>query len=121
MLNLGLIFLGGGVGSCLRYLMQSALRKSDGIGFPTGTFVINLIGCLAIGIAAGVLIKYKLNPAWGLLLMTGLLGGFTTFSSFGLEFVMLVKNNQTGIALLYAILSNFVGIALAALGLYCIK
>ncbi len=121
MLNLGLIFLGGGLGSCLRYLLQSSVGKSDGISFPTGTFLINIIGCLAIGITAGLMLRYKLNPAWGLLVMTGLLGGFTTFSSFGLEFVQLVKNNQTGIALLYMILSNFVGIALAALGLYCIK
>jgi fluoride exporter len=119
--NLLLVFIGGGIGSCLRYLMQFVFNKSDGMSFPFSTFIVNILGCLAIGIIAGMIYKYKLNGAYGLLLVTGLLGGFTTFSSFGLEFVQLLKNNQTGIALLYAIMSNFVGLALAALGLYVIK
>lgn len=119
--NLLLIFIGGGIGSCLRYAIQLGIGRSETTGFPTGTFIVNILGCLAIGISAGLMERYKISPAYGLLVMTGLLGGFTTFSSFALEFVELWKNNQAGIALLYVLLSNFVGIGFAIVGLYCIK
>ncbi len=119
--NLLYIFIGGGIGSCLRYLVQFLTGKTNYSGFPIATFIVNVIGCFVIGFVAGLLIKYKLNPAWTFFIITGLLGGFTTFSSFALEFVELVQNNKGGIALLYVILTNFVGLALSALGLYCIK
>ena len=88
---------------------------------PTSTFFVNIIGCFCIGIVAGLLSKYKVNELYALLLITGILGGFTTFSSFALEFVQLWKNNQITLALLYVVFTNFVGIAFAAFGLYCIK
>lgn len=119
--NIFYVFIGGGIGSCLRYGITIITGKPNGVNFPLSTFLVNIIGCLVIGMVAGLFYKYKLNSTYAVLLITGLLGGFTTFSSFALEFVELMKNNQTGIALLYVLLTNFVGLALAALGLYCIK
>ncbi len=116
-----IVFLGGGLGSSLRYLISLFIGKSDGIHFPTATFIVNVLGCFCIGLVAGLLNKFKVNEVYALFLITGILGGFTTFSSFAIEFVQLWKNNQTTLALLYVLFTNFVGIAFAAFGLYCIK
>ena len=115
------VFLGGGLGSSLRYIMSLVIGKSDGLHFPTSTFIVNILGCFCIGIVAGLMSKYKVNELYALLLITGILGGFTTFSSFALEFVQLWKNNQITLALLYVLFTNFVGITFAAIGLYCLK
>lgn len=115
------IFIGGGIGSILRYMIQVFSGKSLNNGFPIATLLVNVLGCLVIGILAALALKLKWNEQLMLFVFTGLLGGFTTFSSFSLEFVQLMKNNQTGMALLYVGLSNFAGLGLCALGYFYTK
>ncbi len=109
------VFIGGGIGACCRYLIQLGLGKHDGQSFPWATFITNVAGCILIGLLASSAMKGKWNEAFSLFIFTGILGGFTTFSSFSSEFVQLMKNNQTLIALIYVGLSNFVGLSLCAL------
>lgn len=115
-MNMFMVLIGGGIGAVLRYFVQLGIGKSDGNVFPMSTFLVNIIGSLLIGILAAVALKYKWNEMMVLLVFTGFLGGFTTFSSFALEFFQLMKNNHTGLAFLYLGLSNFVGLALCVLG-----
>ncbi len=120
-MNLLYVFVGGGIGASLRYLIQFVTGKHNGSGFPVSTFTVNLLGCLAIGILAASVLKLKWNEQLVLFVFTGILGGFTTFSSFSMECIQLLKNNQTGMALLYFGLSNFAGLSLCALGFYLAK
>ena len=84
--NILLVGLGGGIGSMLRYLSQRMADKLYTIHFPWGTFSVNIIGCFLIGIFWGISFKsFETNENWKLFLMTGLCGGFTTFSAFTLE------------------------------------
>lgn len=114
------VLIGGGIGAYGRYALSLAIHK-PGNGFPLSTFLINITGCLFIGLVSGLAFKFKWSEAYVLFFMTGILGGFTTFSSFGMEFYQLMKNNQTLLAFIYLGLSNFVGIGLCALGYYLAK
>lgn len=114
------VAVGGALGSVARYLMGSALATQAvqwGVRFPVGTFAVNLVGCLLIGLVAGLADKHALIAADArLFLVTGVLGGYTTFSSFGLETVMLLKGGDIGLALAYVLGSVVLGVALVALG-----
>lgn len=115
------VVIGGGIGAGLRFLMQELLGKSDGHSFPLSTFLVNITGCFLIGLLAALAFKMKWPEALTLLVFTGLLGGFTTFSSFSLEFFQLMKNNHNGVAFMYLGLSNIVGLGLCWLGYLIIK
>ena len=117
--SLLLVGLGGGLGAMARYLLGSvALQLSPDSRFPYGTFVVNVVGCLAIGVLAGMAGKHDwLSPQVRLFLMTGLLGGFTTFSAFGLETVELLRRGEWSIALAYVGGSVAVAIAAVWIGL----
>ena len=104
-LTLPLIALGGAVGSILRYLMVSA------IGAPLGTAAVNVLGSFAIGV---LFILLGSRESWQFLLMTGLLGGFTTFSAFSLDSFTLFERGQIGLAAAYV--AGSVGLSLLALG-----
>ena len=87
--------------------------------FPCATLWINILGCLCAGIFFACSQKYPvLQQEARLFLMVGILGGFTTFSSFGLESFLLLKQGAMGLALLYALFSLIVGIIVLALGFY---
>ena len=120
-MNLIYVFLGGGIGACLRYLLTQVLGKSDGHQFPLNTFITNLLGCFLIGILFSYFFKTKLSEPYTLFWIVGVLGGFTTFSSFGLEFVALFRNGHIFTAFTYALLSNLLGISLAFIGLQLAK
>lgn len=120
-MNLLFVFLGGGIGASLRYLLQLTVGKHEGIGFPINTFLVNILGCFVIGILASMAVKLKWNEAFVLFLLTGILGGFTTFSSFALEFNSLIKSSQLGLALAYVGLSNVIGLGVCGLGYYIVK
>ncbi|WP_103259162.1 fluoride efflux transporter CrcB [Tabrizicola aquatica] len=105
--TLPLIALGGALGSVLRYLMVAA------VGAPWGTAAVNVLGSLAIG-AAFVLLDTR--TGWQLFLMTGLLGGFTTFSAFSLDTLKLVQQGQPLTAALYVLASVAVSLLAVALG-----
>ena len=112
----GLLFLGGGAGAVARYALGLWVEARVGPGFPWGTFAVNVGGCLAIGVVATLADEHLwISPASRLLLVTGLLGGFTTFSTFGLETWQLIEDGRTGLALSYAVGSAAAG--LAAVGL----
>jgi CrcB protein len=120
-MNFFYVFLGGGIGAFLRYIVQVFLGKHNGSSFPFSTFSVNLLGCFLIGLIAALAFKNKWNEQIILFGITGVLGGFTTFSSFALEFTNLLKNNHIGMALLYVGLSNILGLVFCGLGFYLIK
>ena len=112
-----LVFLGGGIGSVLRWLTGLAALRLFGPGFPAGTLAVNLAGCLLMGVLARVLAGAGAGEA-RLLLLTGVLGGFTTFSAFALDTAALVGRGESGPALVY-VLATLGGTLLAvALGLW---
>ena len=118
-----LVALGGAVGSVARYLMASSIQTSTGWDFPLGTVLVNILGCFLIGILY-VLLVARPDPRHDLraLLMVGVMGGFTTFSSFSLETVTMAMNgNYTGaslnvvISVAACLVGTILGVALARL------
>lgn len=107
---------GGSIGTLLRFWLSSGANRLWSDGFPAGTLLVNLTGCLVIGILAGISSDNGWNDTIRLFLFTGLLGGFTTFSSFGLETLELLNSGRTARAISYLLLSNFGGIGLAYAG-----
>lgn len=113
------IALGGALGSVLRFAMNEALSARFGRAFPWGTLSINVIGSFLIGLAAVLLVeRWDLSPAVRLGLMVGVLGGFTTFSSFSLEVVNLAQNGALLRAMLYVLASVSVCVLAAAAGIH---
>ena len=111
--NLFIVALGGGVGSALRYFIQESLHKRIENFAPYGTFVVNILGCLFIGLLIGLVEKEKIsNPQMNLLLISGFCGGFTTFSTFAHQGQTLLTDKPWQ-ALLYLSLSVVVGVAFA--------
>lgn len=113
-----LVALGGAAGSVFRYLISLYMPKPES-GFPLGTFAVNAVGCLIIGLLMAFLFRTP-NESLRLLLATGFCGGFTTFSAFGIETVQLMSNGKTGIALAYIAASLFAGLIAVALGFFLV-
>ena len=113
-MNLLAVMMGGALGSAARYGLSAAMNPSTGDGMPWGTLAANVLGCLAIGWLAGQISEG--HEALRLGMLVGVLGGFTTFSSFGLEAVRLMGTGQWGLATAYVLLSNGGGLAGAWLG-----
>ena len=109
---------GGALGAGARYLAYTEVTRIWGAAFPWGTLVINVSGSLLIGMLMAILL-IKLPDAIGLriFLVTGVLGGFTTFSAFSMEFVALMERSEITYALLYAAGSVVLSIAACWLGL----
>ena len=101
-----LVALGGAVGSVARYLMASSIQSATGYQFPLGTVLVNILGCFLIGILY-VLLVARPDPRHELraLLIVGVMGGFTTFSSFSLETVTMAMNGNYGGATLNVVVS----------------
>ena len=115
--NFLLVMLGGAVGSGLRYEVGRLTLRHFGPGFPWGTFAVNLIGGLAMGLLVGALtgVGMTSRPAW-LLLGVGVLGGFTTFSSFSFDLFVLFERDQFWLAIAYTFGSVFGALLLFAIG-----
>ena len=111
MKSLVIVAIGGGLGSMGRYLLSGwVLHRAVAWQFPLGTFVVNVLGCLFVGVLGGLVVKHDLLSADArLLLFTGVAGGFTTFSAFGLETFYLLRKGEAGIAAAYVVLSILVG------------
>jgi CrcB protein len=114
-----LVALGGALGSVGRYKLSGfVLHHTIDWRFPAGTFAVNVIGCLVAGVLAGLSERQGLLSADArLLLFTGFLGGFTTFSAFGLETMFLLKRGEIGIAVANVLLSVAAGLAAMWLGM----
>ncbi|MBW8362165.1 MAG: fluoride efflux transporter CrcB [Kaistella sp.] len=114
------IFIGGGFGSVLRFLISNHTQKLWNINtFPMGTFVVNMIGCFLIGVFTSYFIKIDNHMKF--LLITGFCGGFTTFSAFSAENMSLWENGNYFILSLYILLSVIVGLAAVYFGLNMTK
>jgi fluoride exporter len=108
-----LVALGGAVGSVLRYETGALVLRQVGTApFPWGTFTVNVLGCAIAGVLAGLGERHAfLTAEMRLLLFTGFLGGFTTFSAFGVETIALVERGEWAVAALYVVLSLTCGLA----------
>jgi fluoride exporter len=107
-----LVFVGGGLGSTLRYLVNIVCPRLLGTAFPYHTFIINITGSTVMGLIAGYLaFRGETAASWRLFLMTGILGGYTTFSAFSLDAAMLYERGEIGLALFYVLGSVVLSIA----------
>jgi CrcB protein len=118
MKNLLLVGIGGGIGTMARYLCQRLVANTYMGHFPWGTFAVNIIGCLFIGIFWGISFRsFNSNESWKLFLMTGLCGGFTTFSAFTLEGIGLLKEQRLALFFSYIAASVIIGLAATYFGM----
>ena len=121
-MNILLVAVGGALGAVARFVVGNAVSKAIGSALPYGTFVINVIGCFAMGLLMTIIVDRELLPAtWRLLLCVGLLGGFTTFSSFGYEALMLLTEGRLLAALAYVGGSVVLGLMAAGMGVLCAR
>jgi CrcB protein len=112
-----LLFAGGGAGSVLRYAVGLWVEARTGPGFPWGTFAVNVSGCFLIGVLATLADEHAwITPAARLALVTGVLGGYTTFSAFGLETWQLVEDGRAWLAVMNVSASVAAGIAAVVAG-----
>ena len=112
-----LVFVGGGIGSVCRYAMATGFQRTFPGPFPVGTFTVNLLGCFAIGLVGALgLERAAISPEARTFIMVGILGGFTTFSSFAWESLGLLTVKDLLRASLYVGGSVFCGLLGAFLG-----
>ena len=113
-----IVFIGGGLGTVMRFLISKILPYS-GKGFPWSTFSANMIGCLIIGVITGYFLKNisENQSEWILFATLGFCGGFTTFSSFANENFLFLRDDNYIIMLIYSILSVLSGILMIYLGI----
>lgn len=116
------VALGGAIGSVARYAVNVGVGKSLGSAFPWHTVIVNVVGCFAMGVLIELMAR-KLNVGQEAraFLTTGILGGFTTFSAFSLDFALLVERKTYGLAGLYAAGSVILSLAAVFAGLSLVR
>ena len=116
MLSLVAVFVGGGAGSCCRYLLSKVINEKC---VPLGTFVVNVLGCFIFGVLVSMFLHHSITQTSKLLLLSGFCGGFTTFSTFCSETGYLLDGNGKNIiyGFIYPTLSIVVGIISMYIGL----
>src|SRR3954470_3443506 len=119
-----IVALGAGIGGALRHSVNVGCVRYCGLAFPWGTLTVNRVGSLTMGLIAGWL-AFKAQAAWSqplrLFLTTGVLGGFTTFSAFSLDAVLMWERGQGGLAAVYVAVSVVASIAGLAAGLALVR
>jgi CrcB protein len=120
---LAFIAAGSAIGGVLRYLVSIAFTQRFGPAFPYGTFVVNLTGCFLIGVAIELSQTRLFGgwPYWRVFAATGILGGYTTFSTFSFESLTLIGEGAVGYGILYATASVVLGILAAYAGILTVR
>lgn len=122
LINVGLVMLGGALGSTARYLFSLIPYKPESLGgFPLLTFIINLVGSFFIGVVAQACSARVLSNNWTTFLRVGIIGGFTTFSGFSIEDVTLWQQGKYVAAVLYVVFSVLFCIGGCFLGVFSVK
>lgn len=124
MLQTFLVFLGGGIGAALRHGVNIGSARVLGLGFPWGTLIVNIVGSTLMGLLAAwfaLRADAGLSQHARLFLTTGILGGFTTFSAFSLDAVLLWERNEAALAGAYVLGSVALSIAGLAAGFWVVK
>ena len=116
-----LVGAGSFIGGVCRYLLSVFVQQRSGSDFPYGTLLVNLAGCFIIGCIYGVAEKTQLSTETRLLFVTGILGGFTTFSAFSAESFVLIREGHYLTSLSYILISVVAGITLTTLGAWIFK
>jgi CrcB protein len=120
--NILIVAAGGAVGSVTRHLVGTASLRLFGAGFPVGTMVVNIVGSFLMGVFIELLAqRFSASEQLRLLVATGFLGGFTTFSAFSLDFITLWQRGETVAAVAYAGISVVVSLLALAGGLALVR
>ena len=117
MKNLLFIAVGGALGTLSRYGISKFVNQATGAWFPWGTMTVNFIGLFIIGFLFELFDRSILSPQTRSFAIIGFLGGFTTFSSYGMETINLFRDGETGLGLLNIVLSNVIGLFLVVAGI----
>jgi CrcB protein len=116
------VALGGALGSLLRYFVAGAVQSATWPGFPWGIFVVNITGGLAMGIIVELsALKLNLTPEIRAFLTVGILGGYTTFSTFSLDSALLIERGDYSGAALYSVGSALLSILALFIGLWFVR
>lgn len=122
MWNYVAVALGGMLGCCTRLGMNQLVHERLGQAFPFATLIINVSGCLAMGFLFFYTLEHiSISPALRLGIITGVLGGFTTFSAFGIETLLLIEDGKLAQAAFYVTASVVLGIAAVFIGAYAAR
>ncbi len=113
------VAVGGAVGCCARYAVTQLIQQVYGRSFPLATLIINVLGCFLMGfLFFETLERISMSPTMRTAILTGGLGGFTTFSTFAMESILLIEGGEIGYMAAYLLLSVFLGLAAALVGAY---
>lgn len=110
------VAFGGSIGAVLRFLIYELIEAKHKSDFPWATLTVNLLGALVIGFLWGYFSKFYVSPSVRLLVFVGILGSFTTFSTFAFDNFSLIKNGEVTLMVFYVLTTNVVGILLSFAG-----
>jgi CrcB protein len=116
--NILFVAFGGSIGSVFRYLTTVLIPTKE---IPVATFSVNILGSFLIGFLMGVILKQANTQTWQLLLVTGFCGGFTTFSAFSWDIIVMFQQQRYIIALIYIITTILLGLVFTFLGFWISK
>lgn len=117
-----IVFLGAGIGGALRHGVSVWSARAFGLNFPYGTLIVNIAGSLAMGLIAGYFMaRGDASQHWRLFLATGILGGFTTFSSFSLDVALLCERGELVVVAFYVLASVLASAATLFIGLWATR